>query len=399
MICIAGKNEIAVFGVKLLISKSINNKDIVVLTNKNDKGVAHKWQPSFKKYCNDNGIKEVELEDLYEINDLIFISLEYDRIIKTDLFRTKQLFNIHFSLLPAYKGMLTSVHPILRGEKKSGVTLHEIDNGIDTGFIIDQIEFDTPFGTTGLELYNSYIKYSEELLKKNIDSIINNKCKSKPQTLVNASYFSNKTIDFKSLKINFYKTCFEVCNYVNAFSFRPYQLLSYQNVKISKATPGHIKSVNKPGTLILENDLFFEISTIDYNVNLLKDNLENILDKASKNDLESIKKYFDLGFNLNDKNDKGWNVLIVASFNGAYDVVKFLLENNISNVNDSNNKETSVLMYAMTNASKTGNLSILEYLLHKGADYKHFDLNGFDIFHYATEYKNQPVINFLSNYK
>ena len=37
--------------------------------------------------------------------------------------------------------MYTSCLPILFNEKESGVTLHKIDRGIDTGDIIDQITF------------------------------------------------------------------------------------------------------------------------------------------------------------------------------------------------------------------------------------------------------------------
>ena len=38
--------------------------------------------------------------------------------------------------------MYTSYWPIKNGEKKSGVTLHKIDSGIDTGDIISQLSFD-----------------------------------------------------------------------------------------------------------------------------------------------------------------------------------------------------------------------------------------------------------------
>lgn len=398
MICIAGKNEIAIYGIKLLINKGFKKKDITVLINKNDTE-KHEWQPSFKKYCKDNDIEESKLENLYKIHNLIFISLEYDRIIKTDLFKSKNLFNIHFSLLPAYKGMFTSIYPILRGEKSSGVTLHKIDNGIDTGDIIDQIEFEMPFGITGLKLYKLYLKYSKELLYNNIDKIISLQFNSTQQALIGASYFSNKSIDFKSINIDFNKTSFEICNYVNAFSFRPYQLVSFGNVRISKALAINVKSKNKPGNLILENDLYFEIATVDYNVKLLKDKLKDILECSSKNDLKSVKEYYNLNFDLDEKNDTGWNALIVASFNGAFDIVKFIIENKISNVNDVNNNGTSVLMYAMTNARETNDLRIMEYLIKKGANHKLTDYKGLDILHYAKEYRNKKVINYLSKIK
>ena len=62
-------------------------------------------------------------------------------ILNIDKFFSKELFNFHFSLLPKYRGCHTNFFQIYNGEKISGVTLHKIDNGIDTGPIIDQLKF------------------------------------------------------------------------------------------------------------------------------------------------------------------------------------------------------------------------------------------------------------------
>ncbi|MBQ8080233.1 MAG: hypothetical protein IJ236_09800 [Oscillospiraceae bacterium] len=74
---------------------------------------------------------------MYDTEDLIFLSAEFDRLIRPDKFRSQELYNIHFSLLPRYKGCYTSVHPLLHGDTTTGVTFHRIRRGIDTGEIID----------------------------------------------------------------------------------------------------------------------------------------------------------------------------------------------------------------------------------------------------------------------
>lgn len=142
-----------------------SKENIFVVINKTDSGV-NLWQKSLKKYALDNNIKIKTLEDCYDIKDLIFFSLEFDRIIKTEFFKTKKMYNIYFSLLPAYKGMYTSALPIINGEKYSGVTLHKIDNGIDTGDIIDQIKFEIDLNDTARDLYLKYIENSFILFKK-----------------------------------------------------------------------------------------------------------------------------------------------------------------------------------------------------------------------------------------
>ena len=55
---------------------------------------------------------------------------------------------------------------IYNSEKYSGVTLHEIDNGIDTVDIIDQIRFTINLNDRGFENYNRLINASVILFKK-----------------------------------------------------------------------------------------------------------------------------------------------------------------------------------------------------------------------------------------
>lgn len=49
---------------------------------------------------------------------------------------------IHASLLPKYRGGAPLVWAMINGEKKTGVTLFYFDEGVDTGDIIDQVEFE-----------------------------------------------------------------------------------------------------------------------------------------------------------------------------------------------------------------------------------------------------------------
>ena len=139
IICIAGKNECAIQFVKF-ISSIVPKRNILILSNKSDNGKDN-WQPSLKKFARKNKYKLTKINNLYTIDNLIFISIEYESIININKFSSKELFNFHFSLLPKYRGCHTNFFQIYNGEKISGVTLHKIDNGIDTGPIIDQLKF------------------------------------------------------------------------------------------------------------------------------------------------------------------------------------------------------------------------------------------------------------------
>jgi len=224
IICIAGKNAIAVNAVNYIIENNIiDTRNLFVLPNKNDHG-NDEWQPSLKKYAKTRRLRIIDQCDLYEYVDLIFFSLEYDKIILPKNFRSMKLFNIHFSLLPKYKGMYTSVLPILNGETRSGVTLHKIDEGIDTGDIIDQTSFDIEISENASDLYNKYLIYGFELFKNNINKLITNNYFSIKQSQLNSSYFSKGSIDFKNIEIDTNKTSFEIHNQLRAYIFPEYQL-------------------------------------------------------------------------------------------------------------------------------------------------------------------------------
>lgn len=257
-ICIAGKNDIAVNGTKYLLDDlKIDNDDILVLPNKNDIGI-DTWQKSLKKFAIDNQIRILDLYSLYNIKDLIFISLEYDTIIKTELFESTRLYNIHFSKLPSYKGMFTSVWPIINGEKKSGVTLHRIDNGIDTGDIIDSIEFNIDINWTSRDLYYKYLEKAFELFKRNIFNIINDNITSKEQSAIGSTYYSNKSIDYRNIVINLDKTGFEIYNQIRAFIFKEYQLPTICGNKIESVKLCEYKLNQIEKVLVVDKKMYIK---------------------------------------------------------------------------------------------------------------------------------------------
>ena len=123
-----------------------------------------------RKTAIEKGVREVTLDEAYDLAT-IFFSLEFDMLVKPEKFRNAQAYNIHFSLLPKYKGMYTSVWPILNGEACSGVSLHKIDQGIDTGDLIDQITIPILDHDRAIDLYMKYLDAGFKLFKANIKKI------------------------------------------------------------------------------------------------------------------------------------------------------------------------------------------------------------------------------------
>ena len=271
VVCIAGKNDIAIECLKWLIDNySYQLSDVVACVNASDTGVDGVFN-SYKKYCIENNVDIVSIKSLLGDPRLYFFSLQFDKLIDPLEFSSDKLFNVHFSFLPEYKGMYTSVLPILHGKTYSGVTLHEIDRGIDTGDIVDQIKIDIDFDDTSKDLYLKYIDYGIRLFKKNFKKIINNEFSTKKQSSTGASYYSKKSINFSKLKIDIRKTAFEIHNSIRAFYFSGMQKPMILGVPVIGSQIKESVSREKGvGAILLDTEEYFDISTIDYDIRLYK---------------------------------------------------------------------------------------------------------------------------------
>ena len=233
-ICIAGKNSCAIECLKYLIKNSKDTK-ILALPNKSDNGIDG-WQKSFKKFAKQKNISIINLDYLYNQKNLFLFSLEYEKILNIKNFNSKNLFNFHFSLLPKYRGCHTNYYQIRNGEKFSGVTLHKIDKGIDTGDVIDSVKFIIGKNSTAYENYNNLLDKSVLLFKKNIKRILSGNYPIKKQNPKKGSYFSRKSVNYKKL-INFkvIKHNLNTHNQIRSLIFEPFQLPIYNDKKIIKS--------------------------------------------------------------------------------------------------------------------------------------------------------------------
>ena len=123
-----------------------------------------------------------------EIKDLdLIISFGYRDIINNEIIShfKNPIINLHLSGFPFNKGAHPNFWSFI-DNTPSGISIHEIDGGIDTGKIIYQkkIDFDLSNNKKKLNFYNTYsflFKEIENLFMKNIDELINNKFNSYAQ--------------------------------------------------------------------------------------------------------------------------------------------------------------------------------------------------------------------------
>jgi methionyl-tRNA formyltransferase len=104
--------------------------------------------------------------------DLIF-SIHCKQIFPFDLINHLKCINVHPGFNPINRGWYPQVFSIIN-KTPIGATIHEIDEKLDHGFIIDRKQVDkTNYDTSGT-LYNKIIDKEIELLENNIEKIIYN---------------------------------------------------------------------------------------------------------------------------------------------------------------------------------------------------------------------------------
>ncbi len=99
--------------------------------------------------------------------------------------------NLHPSLLPAYRGPVPLFWMARAGERQAGVTLHFMNEGIDSGDIVTQTVFDWPDGISGAELDQRCAVEGGRLLVAAVRQLDETgHLPRRPQPVADSSYFS-----------------------------------------------------------------------------------------------------------------------------------------------------------------------------------------------------------------
>ena len=137
---------------KNLISNSRNSNfpvkiSLVISNNKSAYGINYAKKNKIPYIFINTKIQNYENKIFLNLKKygISFICLAgYMKIISTKLIRDyrKKIINIHPSLLPKFKGLNTFQRILKNKEKKTGCTVHYVNENLDSGTIISQKSFD-----------------------------------------------------------------------------------------------------------------------------------------------------------------------------------------------------------------------------------------------------------------
>lgn len=167
--------------------------------------------------------------------------------------------NVHASLLPRWRGASPIQHAILQGDTDTGVTIMQMDIGMDTGAMLAQMHCPIQPNDTAGQLHDRLAHLAVAPLLNTLDNIASGRAQPKIQGHDLATYAPK--ISKEDAAIHWHKPAIVIDRQIRAFNPWPIAytktgetiLRIHQAQLVPKhhtATPGTILSIDKGGMLV-----------------------------------------------------------------------------------------------------------------------------------------------------
>ena len=240
--------------------------EIVGVFTQPDKPVGRKrvmTPPPVKVCAEKNGITvyqpdsvrtEESLSLMKELNPDCVVVVAYGKIIPSDMLKLPKFgfVNVHGSLLPKYRGAAPIQWSIIDGETKTGVTTMQMDDGIDTGDMLEVSETEIGENETAGELFDRLAEMGGKLIVSSLSKLEKGKLTPIPQDHKKSNYA--KIISKEMALIDFNMSAENVFNLIRGFNPWPiaYTIIGDKRLKVFAAEK--IGSVNGKSGEVVSSD-------------------------------------------------------------------------------------------------------------------------------------------------
>jgi methionyl-tRNA formyltransferase len=212
---------------------------------------------------------QLELIDSLKMNKIdLLITIAYGHILSLEVLQTPKYgcINLHFSILPKYRGAAPVQWALMNGDTSTGATVFKLDQGMDTGPILRQqiIEVDEDDSTNSLLKKLSLL--SGVLLKESITGISHGE-KGTPQLNTDASLAPK--LSKENGRIKWSSSASQIYNHYRALFENPgvYTQLNGERVRINKLVKTNVL-LKGEGDCSLQ-DARLLVATRDFAIELL----------------------------------------------------------------------------------------------------------------------------------
>ncbi len=158
--------------------------------------------------------------------------------------------NIHASLLPRWRGAAPIQRAILAGDAQTGITIMQMDEGLDTGDMLVKLDCPVSATTTAGELHDKLAKLGAEAILAAFQQLADNTLHATPQDNAQACYA--KKIDKQEARIEWARPATVLDRQVRAFNPWPvaYTTLGEQTIRVWSARPLDSTTSALAGTIL-----------------------------------------------------------------------------------------------------------------------------------------------------
>lgn len=207
-------------------------------------------------------VKDPEfVETLKQISCDIIVVVAFGQLLSKEIldFPKYGCVNVHASLLPRWRGAAPIQWSILEGDKKTGVTIMQMDVGLDTGDMLATQEVPLLGTETGESLFDQLSTLGGPLLLKTLEEIENGEVKPVKQKDEESTYAKMLTremgeLDFQEEAVRLERYVRGLNSWPSAYTHYHGKLLKIWEADVvdndSQGRPGEIVELQKDGFLI-----------------------------------------------------------------------------------------------------------------------------------------------------
>ena len=214
-------------------------------------------------------IDEITSEDLLSSVDLVIV-IAYGKIIPNDLLGIPKhgWINVHFSLLPKYRGAAPVQRAIWNGEEISGISIFQLDAGMDTGPLYLQKTVSIEQVQTSGECLEMMSHLVPEMLGETLNKIQNLEPPTPQDNSV--STLAPKIAKSES-RINWSDSASSIRNMVRALNPAPRAKSTFRDNEVFfyEVNVCDMRSEKASGTISFENQRLFA-ATNDFDIEIVK---------------------------------------------------------------------------------------------------------------------------------
>ena len=206
-------------------------------------------------------IKEPEaVAELEKYQADLFVVAAFGQLLSEEILNMPEYgcINIHASLLPAYRGAAPIQWAVLNGEKESGVTIMQMDKGLDTGDMLLKRSVELSPTETGDSLHDKLMHLGAELIVEALSKLEKGELVPEKQKDELSSYAKKLTkamgqIDWSKDAVSLERWIRGLNSWPSAYTFFGGKTLKIWEAQVAeengaqKAEPGQVVSVSREG--------------------------------------------------------------------------------------------------------------------------------------------------------